>query len=195
MDADLAWDDASDVVVIGFGAAGACASIEAADAGADVLVLDRFAGGGASAISGGVVYAGGGTTVQADAGVTDDVDAMFAYLQHETRGAVSDATLRRFCEESPAMIGWLQEQGVPFQGSLAPYKTSYPTNRHYLYYSGSELSARDLATPAPRGHGRTAAAPPARPSSQACAARSNAAASGSGRRPAQSVWSPTRTAW
>jgi 3-oxo-5alpha-steroid 4-dehydrogenase len=41
---------------------------------------------------------------------------------------------------------------VPFEGSLCPDKTSYPTNRHYLYYSGSELSARDAAPPAPRGH-------------------------------------------
>ena len=41
---------------------------------------------------------------------------------------------------------------MPFEGSLCPDKTSYPTNRHYLYYSGSELSARDVAPPAPRGH-------------------------------------------
>ncbi len=41
---------------------------------------------------------------------------------------------------------------MPFQGSLCPEKTSYPTNRHYLYYSGSELSFADVAPPAPRGH-------------------------------------------
>ena len=34
----------ADVVIVGFGAAGACAAIEAADAGADVLILDRFGG-------------------------------------------------------------------------------------------------------------------------------------------------------
>ncbi len=37
----------ADVVVVGFGAAGACAAIEAARAGADVLLIDRFGGGGA----------------------------------------------------------------------------------------------------------------------------------------------------
>jgi 3-oxo-5alpha-steroid 4-dehydrogenase len=68
-------DLCADVVIVGFGAAGACAAIEAADAGADVLVLDRFQGGGASAVSGGVVYAGGGTVQQRDAGVEDSVDA------------------------------------------------------------------------------------------------------------------------
>ena len=58
---DVAWSDAADVVIVGWGAAGACAAIEARDAGASVLVFDRFAGGGASALSGGVGYAGGGT--------------------------------------------------------------------------------------------------------------------------------------
>jgi len=65
---------------------------------------------------------------------------------------VPAGTLREFCDGSTAMLGWLEGHGVPFDGSLCPDKTSYPTNRHYLYYSGSELSARNIARPAPRGH-------------------------------------------
>jgi 3-oxo-5alpha-steroid 4-dehydrogenase len=146
------WDVQADVVVVGFGAAGACAAIEAAQAGREVVVLDRFGGGGATALSGGVVYAGGGTAQQREAGVTDSAEAMFAYLSLEVGDAVSPATLREFCQGSASMLGWLERQGVPFEGSLCPDKTSYPTNRHYLYYSGSELSAREVASPAPRGH-------------------------------------------
>ncbi|MGC7097862.1 FAD-binding protein [Amycolatopsis lurida] len=144
----------ADVVVAGFGAAGACAALAAAEAGADVLVLDRFQGGGATAVSGGVVYAGGGTAQQRDAGVTDSVDAMYAYLRLEAGGVVSERTLRAFCEGSVEMIRWLEGHGVPFEGSLCPEKTSYPGNRHYLYYSGSEASGafREVAAPAPRGH-------------------------------------------
>ncbi|HWD04937.1 MAG TPA: FAD-binding protein [Amycolatopsis sp.] len=144
----------ADVVVIGAGAAGVCAALEAADAGADVLLLDRFSGGGTSRVSGGVIYAGGGTSQQAAAGVADSVDAMYVYLSLETGGVVTERTLRRFCASSPAMIAWLEAQGVPFEGSLCPYKTSYPGNAHYLYYSGSEASGgfRDAAVPAPRGH-------------------------------------------
>jgi 3-oxo-5alpha-steroid 4-dehydrogenase len=149
---ELPYDEVADVVVVGFGTAGACTAIEAAEAGAKVLVLDRFGGGGASAQSGGVVYAGGGTAIQEAAGVHDTAEAMFDYLSREVGDAVSPATLKEFCAGSPAMIGWLAERGVPFEASLCPYKTSYPTNRHYLYYSGSELSFRDSATPAPRGH-------------------------------------------
>ena len=44
-----------------------------------------------------------------------------------------DATLREFCDGSVAMLAWLEGHGVPFEGSLCPDKTSYPTNRHYLY--------------------------------------------------------------
>jgi 3-oxo-5alpha-steroid 4-dehydrogenase len=151
---DRDWDATADVVVVGFGGAGACAAIEAADSGADVLVLDRFGGGGATAISGGVVYAGGGTVEQRAAGIADDAAQMHRYLRLETDGAVADATLRRFCDESTSMLEWLKEQGVRFDGRSAPYKTSYPTNEHYLYYSGNELAgpSRAVAAPAQRGH-------------------------------------------
>ena len=146
------WEIEADVVVVGFGAAGACAALEAAAAGRSVVVLDRFTGGGATALSGGVVYAGGGTAQQRAAGVTDTAAAMFGYLRTEVGDVVPAETLRQFCDGSVAMLGWLEGHGVPFEGSLCPDKTSYPTNRHYLYYSGSEASARAVAPPAPRGH-------------------------------------------
>ena len=51
------WHDEADVLVVGLGAAGACAAIEAADAGAEVLILERAGGGGGtSAMSTGQIY-------------------------------------------------------------------------------------------------------------------------------------------
>lgn len=152
--ADLTFDAEVDVLVVGFGGAGACAALEARHRGAEVLVVDRFRGGGATAISGGVVYAGGGTAIQTEAEVEDDVEAMFAYLSIEVGDAVSPQTLRRFCETSVERIDWLAEQGVPFEASLCPTKTSYPSNEYYLYYSGNESFAgyREHAKPAARGH-------------------------------------------
>jgi 3-oxo-5alpha-steroid 4-dehydrogenase len=149
-----AWDDEADVVVVGFGGAGACAALEANTNGARVLVLDRFHGGGATAISGGVFYAGGGTHIQSEAGVTDDADEMFRYLSLEVQGVVSEETLRDFCDKSVDNLTWLEEHGVPFEASLCPYKTSYPTDDYYLYYSGNEgfTPYKEAAKPAPRGH-------------------------------------------
>src|SRR5689334_23591200 len=132
----------TDVLVVGYGAAGVCAALEARSRGADVLAIDRFNGGGATQVSGGIIYAGGGTWVQRQAGVDDNADAMYAYLQAEIGDAVRPETLRRFVDDSPAMIDWLTEHGVPFEGSVCPYKTSYPNNKYYLYYSGSENSGR-----------------------------------------------------
>lgn len=42
------WSDEADVVVVGLGAAGLAASIEAAEGGAEVVALDRSGGGGTS---------------------------------------------------------------------------------------------------------------------------------------------------
>ena len=42
------WNDEVDVIVVGFGGAGACAALEAAQQAASVLVLDRFLSLGSS---------------------------------------------------------------------------------------------------------------------------------------------------
>ncbi|MBB5916548.1 3-oxo-5alpha-steroid 4-dehydrogenase [Nocardia transvalensis] len=150
----MVWDATTDVLVVGFGAAGACAGLEARAAGAEVLAVDRFNGGGATELSGGIVYAGGGTAVQREAGIGDTADAMFAYLAREVGDAVRPETLRRFVDSSPEMIDWLMGHGVPFEASVCTYKTSYPDNRYYLYYSGSECSGefRAVTPPVQRGH-------------------------------------------
>lgn len=149
------WDEQCDVLIIGWGAAGACAALEARANGADVLIADRFTGGGASAKSGGVVYAGGGTRYQQAAGFTDTPEAMFDYLKHETQGVVSDETLRRFCADSVANLDWLESHGAPYGHQMPPGgKTSYPPDGYFLYYSGNELVPQHGGPlpPAPRGH-------------------------------------------
>ena len=44
------WDGQFDVLVIGLGAAGASAAIEAASQGAKVAIIDRFNGGGSTCL-------------------------------------------------------------------------------------------------------------------------------------------------
>lgn len=152
---DRTWSDTCDVLVIGWGAAGACAALEARSHGAQVIIADRFTGGGASAKSGGVVYAGGGTRQQQAAGFSDSPQAMFDYLKHETQGVVSDATLRKFCADSVSNLSWLEGHGARYAHSVPPGgKTSYPSDGYFLYYSGNELvpSHAGEQAPAPRGH-------------------------------------------
>ncbi|MFK3973375.1 FAD-binding protein [Pseudomonas sp. NPDC087358] len=153
--ASVSWDQHCDVLVVGWGAAGACAALEARAQGADVLIADRFNGGGASAKSGGVVYAGGGTRHQQAAGFSDSPEAMFDYLKHETQGVISDDTLRRFCARSVDNLQWLEGHGAPYAHQMPPGgKTSYPPDGYFLYYSGNELVPDHSGPlpPAPRGH-------------------------------------------
>jgi 3-oxo-5alpha-steroid 4-dehydrogenase len=147
------WSDTADVVVVGFGGAGACAALEAKSRGADVLAIDRFSGGGATSVSGGVYY-GGGTRVQQEFGIADSAEELYKYLKLETQGVVKDETLRRFCRESSNNLDWLASHGVQFGGPVYAKKTVYPPDGYYLYYSGNEQLAdySRVAKPAPRGH-------------------------------------------
>ena len=89
------WDTTCDVVVVGLGAAGGSAAIEARSFGAEVLLVDRFGGGGATGKSAGIIYFGGGTELQISAGYEDTPENMFNYLAQEIGDAVTPETLQR----------------------------------------------------------------------------------------------------
>ena len=151
---EINWDETADLVVIGFGGAGAATALHGLEKGLSVIAVDRFDGGGATTKSGGVIYAGGGTPVQQEAGLEDTPENMFNYLVQETNGIVSDETLRDFCNESAGTIGWLQEHGVKFGATVWHEKTSYPGPEYFLYHSDNSLTekAKKTAYPAARGH-------------------------------------------
>src|SRR6185312_11462393 len=77
----VSWDATVDVLVVGLGCAGATAAIEAARSGADTMILERASGGGGTtAMSGAVIYCGGGTALQQACGFDDTVEDMYRYL-------------------------------------------------------------------------------------------------------------------
>jgi succinate dehydrogenase/fumarate reductase flavoprotein subunit len=151
------WDFETDVAVIGFGATGACAAIEARDAGARVLLFERNSGsGGASGLSGGEIYIGGngGTDAQRAAGFEDSTEAFTAYLKAAGGPCVDDAKCELYGREALNHFDWLKTQGVPYRGNYLPGKHIEPTDDSTLIWSGSEAAAPfcDIAKPAPRGH-------------------------------------------
>ncbi len=149
-----AWDSSADVVVVGLGVAGACAGLEAHRAGADVLVIERAgAGGGASALSQGQFYLGGGTDVQRACGYSDSPEAMYSFLRAVTTTGDEDS-LRVFCEQSVAQFDWLEAQGVPFAREAYRHKAVYVRSGEGLLSTGNEKvwPFREVAPPAPRGH-------------------------------------------
>ena len=107
------------MLVVGFGCAGAAAAIEARAAGADVAVLERASGGGGtSAMSGGVLYLGGGTSLQKACGFEDSAEDMFRYLMASCGDAPDEEKMRRYCEGSVAHFEWVKAQGCALQGDL-----------------------------------------------------------------------------
>ncbi len=153
----LRWDDEADVVVIGFGAAGASAAIEACEAGVDVLLYERNSGsGGASGLSGGEIYigGGGGTDVQRAAGFDDRTEDFTAYLKMAGGPCADDAKCELYGREALGHWQWLKAQGIPYKGNYLPGKHIEPTGDDTLIWSGSEAAAPfcNAAKPAPRGH-------------------------------------------
>jgi 3-oxo-5alpha-steroid 4-dehydrogenase len=149
------WDMITDVAVIGFGATGACAAIEARGAGAEVIIFERNSGsGGASALSGGEIYVGGGTDAQIAAGFEDSVEDFTAYLKLAGGPCADEAKCDLYGREAVAHYQWLKDQGVPYRGNYLPGKVIEPTDDSTLIWSGSEAAAPfyKLARPAPRGH-------------------------------------------
>lgn len=149
-----AWDQSCDVLIVGVGLAGVCAALRASEnSDLEILAIDRSEGGGASKLSGGVIYLGGGTKAQREARIEDDPENLANYLAFETGDVVLPETLHRFARAAPGFQDWLEGYGARFGGPATDEKTSYP-NEHSLYYSGNELTVpgRERARPAPRGH-------------------------------------------
>ena len=148
------WHDQADVIVVGFGAAGACAAIEASTAGKDTLLIERASGGGGtSALSTGQLYLGGGTAIQRACGFEDSAEEMYKYLMASCGPGEDEAKIRLYCDQSVDHFDWLVTQGVPFKESFYGEGSYTPTD-DCLSYSGSELAHpyNTIAKPAPRGH-------------------------------------------
>ncbi len=148
------WTHDVDVIVIGQGVAGTCAALEAQRAGANVLVLERASGGGgASALSSGIYYLGGGTAVQEACGYEDSPENMYRYIA-ASMDPLDPSAARDFAMGSKDHFDWLEAQGVPFERTCFKGKAVFLNDTTCLMSTGNEkLWPYNLAaTPAPRGH-------------------------------------------
>jgi succinate dehydrogenase/fumarate reductase flavoprotein subunit len=149
------WDREHDVVIVGHGAAGGAAAIEAARAGADTLVLERMSrGGGAAALSTGLIYFGGGTAIQRSCGFEDSVEEMRTYVELAAGRGADPERIRLYCEHSVEHFEWLRALGVEYRESYYASKSTHPLTDDCLMYTGNEESWPfcERTRPVPRGH-------------------------------------------
>lgn len=134
------WKRTDDVVVIGDGAAGLSAAIEAAYRDASVTVIEYTANHLSSdtALSGGVYYSGC-TSMQRKVGIEDSKKEWRKYIDAVSDGYADSDMMDVWQDEAPKNFDWLVDLGVDFPEKL-------------MYMSGNELALKDVTKPVPRGY-------------------------------------------
>jgi succinate dehydrogenase/fumarate reductase flavoprotein subunit len=109
-----------DVVVVGSGAAGLCCALEAARAGAGVLIIDGEATvGGSSRLSGGIIM-GAGTRFQRAQNIDDSPEDLFHEYMTFNQWKIEPGLAWRLAREAGPTIEWLADEGVSFLPELYP---------------------------------------------------------------------------
>ena len=151
------YDDVFDVVVCGFGGAGGCAAIEAANKGAKVLLLERASdGGGSTALSSCEMYLGGsgGTSLQRACGFEDTTENMISYLKACLEEKGDYEKIKLYAENAADHFEWVKSLGVPYKEEAHLGRIVVPETNQSLLFTGNEriYPFLDHAKPIPRGH-------------------------------------------
>ncbi|MGY9061590.1 MAG: FAD-dependent oxidoreductase [Rhodospirillales bacterium] len=130
------------VVIIGAGACGMTAALTVADAGVEVLVLERDSvPQGSTALSSGMIPACE-THIQKAQGVKDTVDAMTTDILSKAHNATDADMVKVLCQESGPAINWLTEtHGVELalvDGFL------YPNHSYLRMHAPASRTGADL---------------------------------------------------
>jgi succinate dehydrogenase/fumarate reductase flavoprotein subunit len=113
------WDQEADIVIVGFGGAGASAAIAGHDAGAKMLILEvapkQFRGGNTACSGGGWVH-------------PYDKDKYIKYLRKLCFGATKDEYLRDWAETNAGILDWMTKLGFKYKKSVHDYGHFFTTS-------------------------------------------------------------------
>jgi len=113
------WNEETDVIVVGSGIAGLCAAIEAAQAGAAVMVFEKMKlTGGNSRISDGGLSAPN-TFLQRQYGIEDSPELFYQDMMRAGLGLNHPPLLHVLAENGAAAIEWTRETlGIDYQDRI-----------------------------------------------------------------------------
>lgn len=144
---------AAEVVVLGGGLAGCAAALAAAEAGREVLLLEKRAEIGGSTVLSAGLSAFADTVEQREQGITDSVELLRQDLLETSRHLADPAMVDAYCAAQGDTYRWLKSHGITYgtvhaaSGQSVP--RSHPTDTtvllHTLLKRAGELGAR-LAT-------------------------------------------------
>ncbi len=116
--ASPAFDRTVDVLVIGSGFAGAAAALAAAEAGAEVEIVEKMAfAGGNSALSGGMM-AVPGSSVQKKQGIEDSPEKLAADMLRIGQGLGDIELVLALCNDAADTFEWTRRHGVVWNETL-----------------------------------------------------------------------------
>ncbi|NRB39634.1 MAG: FAD-dependent oxidoreductase [Pseudomonadales bacterium] len=151
------WDFETDIAIVGYGGAGACAALEASDADSDVIIFEVASeAGGSTKLSEAEIYMGGsgGTRVQKECGFNDETEDMVKYLMMAGGPQANEAKVRCYSENSVGHFNWLVDKGIPYKNSFHKERAIMCLTDDCLLYTGNEKAWPfvEQAKPCPRGH-------------------------------------------
>ena len=133
----------ADVAVLGSGGAGMAAAIEAARAGAKVVVLEKLGRTGGSSRTSSAMILVGGSKLQKEAGISDSTEALKKYWLDRGEGKVDKAMVEFAADKANDELQFLMDMGVGYSSKLILQSGTATVNRAHIPPAyGAELMDR-----------------------------------------------------
>ncbi len=122
----------TDVLVIGSGAAGLSAAIEAAEAGNDVIVIEKLTVYGGSTITSSGMVVVGGSKLQEEAGIEDSVEKLKEYWLGRGDQMVNEEKIAFVADNANDMLDWLMDSGINYSAEGILYSGTADVPRAHI---------------------------------------------------------------